>query len=216
LFCFCSIKNEISKRKTVSDLSASIKDGRYRDQKFRLAQASLAGVVYLIEGPLLKPKNFNEKAAWSLLPVETLEAAITSTAYGSSGFLIQRCKDAAHTARWLLAYTEQLQEQLEKVEVRQKMLFGCDLASFGETNKKDANPTVSDVFAKQLLAISGISFKKAVAVIKQYPTMNALLRAYNECDGVIEQRAMLATLPLSSGRNLGPKASTAIAKALLR
>lgn len=99
-------------RKTVSDLSASIKDGRYRDQKFRLSRAGLSGVVYLIEGPLLKPKQFNEKAAWSLLPVETLEAAITSTSYGSSAFMVERSPDAAHTARWLARYTSQLQEQV--------------------------------------------------------------------------------------------------------
>jgi crossover junction endonuclease MUS81 len=93
-------------------LSASIKDGRYRDQKFRLSRASLSGVVYLIEGPLQKSKQFNDKAAWSLLPPETLEAAIMSTAFGSSNFMVERSADAAHTAKWLALYTQQLQDQV--------------------------------------------------------------------------------------------------------
>jgi hypothetical protein len=75
---------------------------------------------------------------------------------------------------------------------------------------------VSDVFAKQLLSINGISFKKAVAVISEYPTMALLLKAYSECEGSSEKKALLEKLPLSSGRNLGPKASAAIAKALLK
>lgn len=98
-----------------------------------------------------------------------------------------------------------------------QLLFNShDLSSFGAEHKKDAYSTVADVFAKQLLSINGISFKKAVAVIGAYPTLSALLAAYGECEGALEKRALLERLPLSSGRNLGPKASTAIAKAFLQ
>ncbi len=99
---------------------------------------------------------------------------------------------------------------------RQLLFQSHDLASFGAEHKKDAYSTVSDVFAKQLLSINGISFKKAMAVINEYPTIASLLDAYAECEGSKEKRALLEKLPLSSGRNLGPKASTAIAKALLQ
>ena len=66
------------------------------------------------------------------------------------------------------------------------------------------------------VANADATFKKAVAVIGAYPTLSALLAAYGECEGALEKRALLERLPLSSGRNLGPKASTAIAKAFLQ
>lgn len=87
------------------DLSESIKDGRYYEQKGRLKQSGLtyavvlrcavtrltrsgSNVVYLIEGPLTvrhKPHSYGEpksfkRTEWGTLPPETLEAAIASSA----------------------------------------------------------------------------------------------------------------------------------------
>ena len=44
-------------RKTVSDLAASISDGRYKEQSHRLTNASLANhkIYYLIEGNNISP-----------------------------------------------------------------------------------------------------------------------------------------------------------------
>ena len=51
----CIINNSlIIERKTLTDLAASIKDGRYREQSFRLQKSLEEGykVLYLIEGNL--------------------------------------------------------------------------------------------------------------------------------------------------------------------
>lgn len=40
----------IVERKTADDLAASIMDGRYDEQKFRLKHCGLNNVIYLIEG----------------------------------------------------------------------------------------------------------------------------------------------------------------------
>ncbi len=103
----------------MTDLSESIKDGRYYEQKGRLKQSGLryvearcdfvvcvyvclcashilsslialytfSNVVYLIEGALsVKAKPYSHEAKsfkrpdWTTLPVDTLEAAIASTA----------------------------------------------------------------------------------------------------------------------------------------
>lgn len=93
-------------RKTVSDLSESIKDGRYYEQKERLKHAQLRTVVYLIEGPLtLKLPSYSyhqaggggggaaqyrQQQAWAILPPETLEAAIASTRYTLVRARVQR------------------------------------------------------------------------------------------------------------------------------
>ncbi len=201
-------------RKTVSDLSSSIKDGRYREQKFRLSLAQLTRVAYLVEGSLKPSAKYAQKAAYSLLPAETLEAAIASTAYGSSGFVVQRCSDMAHTARWLLAYTRQLQALLPRPELRDSLLFGFGLAAFNDRNKKELNPTVSDIFAKQLLAVAGVSGKKIVPLVARFATLSGLWEAYEKCDSKEKRRALLASTQLSENRTLGPVAATAIAKAI--
>jgi ERCC4-type nuclease len=77
-------------RKTVTDLSDSIKDGRYYEQKGRLKVSGLRNIVYLIEGPLKPQKSFSfhqqggpgayARPDWTILPVETLESAILSSA----------------------------------------------------------------------------------------------------------------------------------------
>jgi crossover junction endonuclease MUS81 len=40
----------IVERKTADDLAASIMDGRYEEQKYRLKTSGLSNVIYLVEG----------------------------------------------------------------------------------------------------------------------------------------------------------------------
>ena len=40
----------ITERKTADDLAASIMDGRYEEQKYRLKNCGINNVVYLVEG----------------------------------------------------------------------------------------------------------------------------------------------------------------------
>jgi crossover junction endonuclease MUS81 len=40
----------VAERKTSNDLASSIKDGRYKDQKYRILQSHLRNKVYIIEG----------------------------------------------------------------------------------------------------------------------------------------------------------------------
>ena len=54
-------------RKTISDLEASMKDGRYREQRTRLqafAEEHSAHVAYLIEGDLNQSKSFSKSVLW--------------------------------------------------------------------------------------------------------------------------------------------------------
>lgn len=49
----------IIERKSLADLEASIKDGRYNEQSYRLSQNSLVNhnIYYLIEGSIINYKN---------------------------------------------------------------------------------------------------------------------------------------------------------------
>lgn len=56
-------------RKTVADLAASIKDGRYRDQKARLLASSAVMLVYLVEGEIPKTSGVNGISSDALVTV---------------------------------------------------------------------------------------------------------------------------------------------------
>jgi ERCC4-type nuclease len=50
----------VIERKEVSDLSASIMDGRYSEQKMRMEQCGLGRVMYIVEGD--KPHKLSQAA----------------------------------------------------------------------------------------------------------------------------------------------------------
>jgi hypothetical protein len=83
-------------------------------------------------------------------------------------------------------------------------------------NRKTSNPTVSQIFGKQLMCIGGVSTKKVSGILQVYPTMSALAEAYEDLDNDDDSKArkqLLAKVPLGGGeRMLGPKVSESIAK----
>ncbi len=165
--------------------------------------------------------------------------------YGSSDFIVQRTKDIDATALWLARYTARLQG-LVRAGLAQSHCFDCDvrilvnthtrvlifarlsyrkashmfqLEHFNNANRKDNNLTVSEIFARQLMSVSGVSTKKVSGIVQAYPTMAALVDAYDAI-GTVDRAAskkMLAKVVLpGGGRTLGPVASEAIARAITR
>ena len=57
----CTIERVIIERKSLTDLAASIRDGRYAEQSFRLNECSMHNhtIYYAIEGDLRTYKPFN-------------------------------------------------------------------------------------------------------------------------------------------------------------
>lgn len=60
----------IIERKRMDDFGASIKDGRFHEQKFRLKQSGIQNLIYLVE-------NYEDEHTG--LPVKTLYQAATNT-----------------------------------------------------------------------------------------------------------------------------------------
>ena len=71
----------IVERKTVDDLAASIRDGRYDEQKYRLANSPFKNIVYLIEGQPSRNINMNPS---------TIQSAILHTQVYNSFFVIRQ------------------------------------------------------------------------------------------------------------------------------
>jgi crossover junction endonuclease MUS81 len=90
-------------RKSIADLLASIKDGRYKEQSYRLSNCceNLHNVVYLIEG-MLPPKDKN-----------LVVSCIASLNY-FKGFSVHRTVSMQETAFYLMAYADKLAREFSK------------------------------------------------------------------------------------------------------
>lgn len=153
----------IIERKSMSDLEASITDGRYREQKGRLASSGIP-VIYIIEdGSIKKHKEPMVKGAILNTQVRDRIPIIMS-------------KGVAHTAA--------LVGQLKRKEIE---YFDNKGVHIMETytplkSKKSKNMSSSDIFIQQLSMINGVSKQMAEDIRSVYPSMKALILAFEKCN----------------------------------
>ncbi|KAM4537231.1 crossover junction endonuclease MUS81 [Odontesthes bonariensis] len=208
----------IIERKRMDDLCGSIIDGRFREQKFRMKRCGLRRPIYLVEG--------NGSAASHLsLPETTLQQAIVNTQV-VDGFFVKRVQDVRESAAYLTVMTRYLTKLYQNCSLicRSRELEGdarsdtgergspsCSLMSFAEFNYgavKNKCQTVREVFARQLMQISGLSGDKATAILEQYSTPHSLLTAYEQCANEAEKEKLLSCIRYGKlKRNLGPALS---------
>ena len=97
----------IIERKSLADLAASIRDGRYKEQGFRLNQCNLHNhqIYYLIEGDLRHYKPFKGSP-----DKKSLLSAMTSMSY-FKGFSLYRTINLEESAEWLLQFAVKLEKE---------------------------------------------------------------------------------------------------------
>ncbi|KAK3878475.1 hypothetical protein Pcinc_016893 [Petrolisthes cinctipes] len=219
----------IVERKRMDDLASSIKDGRFKEQKFRLRQGGWAASrpIYLVE-------EFNSKNL--SLPESTCLQAIANTQIVDE-FTVKVTHDQRESAAYLTIMTRCLQSRYQDKAVsglkREDVLQwpqdpGWDrtpqmyLPTFQEFNTSCAKTQllkVREMLAKQLLQMYGLSVDKARAIVDQYGTPRLLNEALEELAslGEEEQGKMLAGLKFGkSGRSLGPALSINISRLYTR
>uniref|UniRef100_A0A665VSG7 Crossover junction endonuclease MUS81 n=1 Tax=Echeneis naucrates TaxID=173247 RepID=A0A665VSG7_ECHNA len=212
----------IIERKRIDDLCGSIIDGRFREQKFRLKRCGLRRPIYLVE-------ECGTAASHLSLPEATLKQAIINTQV-VDGFFVKRVQDVRESAAYLTVMTRYLTKlyQNRTLSCRSRELEGdeaadeeeggilpsCSLLSFAEFNYgavKNKSQTVREVFARQLMQISGLSGDKAAAILEQYNTPHSLLSAYERCAGEAEKEKLLSSIRYGKlKRNLGPALSRTV------
>ncbi|XP_040184834.1 crossover junction endonuclease MUS81 isoform X2 [Rana temporaria] len=211
----------IIERKRMDDLCGSIIDGRFREQKFRLKKCDLLHPIYLVED--------HGSAQHLSIPEATLQQATVNTQV-VDGFFIKRTKDVQESAAYLTIMTRYLQnmymnktllsctkEEASKCHrVIQHDAQSCILMEFKEFNEgamKNKAQTVKEVFARQLMQISGVSGEKAAAILERYNTPASLLSAYENCFSTEEKEKLLSSVKCGKlQRNLGPVLSRTIAQ----
>lgn len=151
----------ILERKTVADLSASICDGRYQEQSFRLLESTLPPhrIVYLIEGSLEKEQSISKKGMMSAM----------MSLWFTKGFSVVQTASIDETVEYIQLLLEKVTKESE----------AHDYVSTLKPKKKD-KLTPENIDVVLLSQIPGISTVTAKALLQVYPTLYTLTTALKE------------------------------------
>jgi crossover junction endonuclease MUS81 len=198
----------VIERKTLNDLKASITDGRSREQKARLlANVSRMRIMYLIEGNLPPGDTIQN------MPISTLIGSMINTML-RDGVKVYRTSNIEETSNFLIKMLDKLTSDGNKYFNEEA--HGCSAAEYSATlkKKKKANMTPEVWFIAQLSMIPQVTEKVAEEILKVYPTVDSLVKAYSKLTSVVLREKLLAdiTFPLKTGktRRIGDKASKRI------
>lgn len=191
----------IFERKAKSDLEASIKDGRYREQKNRLIETGLPRrqIIYIIE-QLTKPRvGATHSQIWG---------AICHSIH-RDGFGVFCTKSAAETVDYLIGMAAAVnkfpvycEREASSEAVAEKALVNVNI------KKKQVSPV--EWFTYSLTLIPKVSMNIAQVIVGVYPTFNELSAAFAE-----QGADVLANLKYgASQRRLGNKLSLTICEYL--
>jgi len=192
-------KNDILiiERKAVNDLIASIKDGRYSEQSFRLngIKHENHNIIYLIEGSLKGLTSEKQMAYSSIFSINYYK-----------GFSVYRSENVNETAYILLNMCMKLQkEKTKKPYYPIKVIKEKNKDDIDEQNedqiedkeeqkycsvikkKKNSNITVENFGEIVLCQIPSVSSVTAIAIMKEYKTINNLIEKLKEDENCLNE-----------------------------
>lgn len=211
----------IVERKTFNDLSGSIMDGRYEEQKSRLLEApGLEGVIYLVEGhgPLFgvseahgpeakngspKSRGFGQRLLNHMLPAASLSTSAVHTQL-ISGFHVIHSASTPHTVALLVALHGSLAEQ----QLGDSGQCLVPYADFAERTKKSCHSRVFEAFGRMLRVVPSCGPEATEALVDEFQTPHsfaAALRDMSDTDLLLRLRAR------KGGGGRTPVTSTALA-----
>ncbi len=185
----------IIERKTLSDLAASIKDGRYEEQSYRLNGLNHHNhnIIYLIEGDMYRFNTFKER-----IDKQTLYSAMFSINY-FKGFSVMRSNNLEETAMIACNMAYKLVGGLKAGKVgfysNNIQPKSDDKSSDDQNNNSDAkeptekdyctvikkvkkeNITPDNIGEIMLCQIPGVSSASALAILAQFKTLPNLINA---------------------------------------
>ena len=193
-------------RKTMADLASSIKDGRHREQKFRLkSQKDICKVLYLFEGT---PSDFK----FQKINKDTIISAINNT-FIRDGFFIKETTNLDETINFIIQMYHKIKIMGEK-NLLDNMLLNVKESPYIDYLKMKKNTLVDpkNSFIMQLSQIPGISKTIAESISWKYPSMITLCKELESSSEDILCNLMIATS--GKPRKLGKKISAVIYKYL--
>jgi ERCC4-type nuclease len=193
----------IIERKTLSDLAASIKDGRYEEQSYRLNGLNHHNhnIIYLIEGDIYRFNAFKER-----FDKQTLYSAMFSVNY-FKGFSIMRSNNLEETAMIACNMVYKLVSGLKAGKLgfynniklsneTSNEISSCEtittnnVDAIKEPTEKDycsvikkvkkENVTPENIGEIMLCQIPGVSSVSALAILSQFKTLPNLIKSIQE------------------------------------
>ena len=172
----------ILERKTLHDLASSIRDGRYKEQSFRLNDSNVHNhnIVYIIEGNLSK---YNPpKMIKSPITRRALQSAIISLSY-YKGFSVMRTESVMDTVDYVVALVDKLTKENKpgyynltenvKKDVENSETIEPYTSSIKKQKKNYITPV--NIHEIMLATIPGISITIATAIMTEYKTIDNLI-----------------------------------------
>jgi len=212
----------IFERKTQNDLIASIKDGRYREQKVRmLSQVPAHRCTYIIEGPdLIEINTPNHIWQYPHMSKSVYEGAILNTMYRDKMHIIFT-KNTQATAQWLVILYNKVIAHPEKfvdiympslpqsgggdMQQPQNQQSSGYLSHVKAKSKKCDNIDPTNCYILQLAQVPGVSIKIAQEIAKIYGNLRELIHACDECDTPDKKKSLISSIPM-----VGPKKADAL------
>jgi ERCC4-type nuclease len=229
----------IIERKSLRDLGASIKDGRYNEQSYRLNGMEIPNhnIIYLIEGDINKINKFVDKT-----DKITIFSAIFSLNY-YKGFSVIRTMNMEETALFICNTANKLRkgESEQKLPYYQMQTFkkveqNKDLSNeetqttqtftkvedldekdyVGVVKKvKKENITPQNIDEIMLSQIPGVSSTTAIAIIKEFQSICNLIKQIEE-KGIDSLKNISYTTTKGQSRKINKTSVANIAKFLLK
>ena len=164
------IDNIIIERKTLHDLASSIKDGRYKEQSFRLQQALEENfkVFYMIEG--------NLDLYVGSIPKETLISAMYSLIM--KGFQVLLTKNTKETAYFMIQFFEKNKKQGASEVVYEDTVVA---------RQKNTNITRDNVSIFMLCQIPSVSHVTATILMDNFKHISTLLEEMKKKPTLLEE-----------------------------
>jgi len=165
----------IFERKTLNDLAASIRDGRYKEQSFRLIETAAASgfhthnIVYIIEGDL---SRYDERH--SRITKTALQSAMVSLLY-YKGFSVIRTMNLGETAELILNFADKVAKEsadgTRPAYDDDTTTTAAAAQAYSEvsTKKEKRDYITRDNIGEIMLAqVPGVSAKMAAAILAKY------------------------------------------------
>jgi crossover junction endonuclease MUS81 len=164
----------IIERKTERDLSASLRDGRYHEQKARmLSTVAPHQCLYLIENPHIPTWSPNRNAACK---PSSYAGAILHTMF-RDGIHVAITHGLSDTTDWIATIYKKCSDNPHKMMGGERDASAAYVDCARIKTKKIENVDPATCYLLQLGQIPGISTKLAKSIADVYPTLRSLLRA---------------------------------------
>lgn len=189
----------IIERKSIRDLGASIKDGRYAEQSYRLNGIDMPNhnIIYLIEGDINKINKFVDKT-----DKITIHSAVFSLNY-YKGFSVIRTMNMEETALFICNSANKLRKSesenklpyysgqlLKPVEKNSNLECENVVSKVEDSDEKDyvgvvkkvkkENITPQNIDEIMLSQIPGVSSTTAISIIKEFNSICNLIKQIEE------------------------------------